>query len=564
MTKSSLRKVKLLALFAIIVLAAFFRLYRIDTVPPGDRYDPAYYGVDALRILEGERPIFLPTNFGREALFSYVVALVVALLGITPYSMYVASAIVGILTVPAVYLVVEELLAEEEGALHRYGGLLAALAVAISYWHLNWSRFGVRAILLPLFVALTIYFFWRALRISSAYLFLCAGFFLGLGMYTNQAARALPLLIVLGFIYIMVWRRCCGRRDLLHLALLVLAALVVFAPLGYYFLTHPGSFTQRIGQTSVLDPSQSLTSNLQALGEGLQDTLWAFSFYGDEEPTTNLPGRPMLNGFLSLLLLVGVLVSLLRIQRPVYLFVLTWLAVMSAPAVLSQYGPIAKRAIGTLPVFIVLIVIGALAPWDTLRRWVLRRRLRWGRVLATFVLVVIIAGFLYGTVLTYYDYFVVWAGDPDLFTHFEVGPTAIGQYVGTLPLEERVYISPIPPDHPSIVYNSHMRPGVKGYDGRVCVVVPAQPEQSITYVIVSDQDPNSLELLGSYFPGAEIVAEGPLHYQQPYFLALRIPQSSRALIAPTHPLEVNWANKIRLLGYDLDADVHRPGDTVLL
>jgi hypothetical protein len=35
----------------------------------------AQYGVDALQILAGARPVFLESNFGREPLFSYLVAL---------------------------------------------------------------------------------------------------------------------------------------------------------------------------------------------------------------------------------------------------------------------------------------------------------------------------------------------------------------------------------------------------------------------------------------------------------------------------------------------------------
>jgi 4-amino-4-deoxy-L-arabinose transferase-like glycosyltransferase len=557
-------KVKLLLLLGLTLLAAFFRLYRIDAIPPGDRYDPAYYGVDAIRILEGERPIFFSTNFGREALFSYLVAIYVALFGIVPQAMYVTSAIVGILTVPAVYLVAEELLATEEGAWGRFGGLLAALVVAISYWHLNWSRFGVRAILLPLFAAVTCFLLWRALRTDSKGYFAAAGFFLGLSMYTYQAARLLPLLVILGLVYVAVSRRRLTRRDLVNLFIVGLVALVVFAPLGYYFLTNPGSFSQRIGQTFILNESQKPTENLQALANGFMDTLLAFSTQGDQEPTTNLPGRPILNVFLSVLFFGGVFISLLRLKKPEYLFVLTWLAVMLIPAVLSQQGPIAKRAIGTLPAVAVLIAIGALVSWEMLNKWITPLGARWGKGAKVALGAAIVAGFVYSAVLTYYDYFVVWARDPDQFTHFEVGPTAIGQYLATVPPEVTVYVSPVPPDHPSVIFNSRDRPEIKGYDGRACLVVPEQSKLGATYVVVPGEDPNSLGLLHAYIPQGEIVAEGPLHYQQPYFLAFHVPPDTRTSIAPAYPMEVNWGNRIKLLGYDLDSEAYQPGDMINL
>lgn len=48
MTLDSLpsRNQKRWALVLIVLLAAFLRLYRIGDLPPGDGYDPAWYGVD--------------------------------------------------------------------------------------------------------------------------------------------------------------------------------------------------------------------------------------------------------------------------------------------------------------------------------------------------------------------------------------------------------------------------------------------------------------------------------------------------------------------------------------
>ena len=59
------------------------------------------------------------TNFGREVLFSYLVALYIALFGATSNAMYVVSAWVGIATVPAVFLLADELFSGEEVALRR-------------------------------------------------------------------------------------------------------------------------------------------------------------------------------------------------------------------------------------------------------------------------------------------------------------------------------------------------------------------------------------------------------------------------------------------------------------
>ena len=64
------------ALFAIVLLAAFFRLYRFDVLPFGVWYDEAEYGLQALRILENPqfRPVFEGAING-PAHYLYLVAL---------------------------------------------------------------------------------------------------------------------------------------------------------------------------------------------------------------------------------------------------------------------------------------------------------------------------------------------------------------------------------------------------------------------------------------------------------------------------------------------------------
>ena len=521
--------------------------------------------MDALTILQGERPVFLATNFGREALFSYLVAACFAVLGSGALAIHVTSAIVGILTIPAVYLVAEEMFSAEEGVLAQFGGLLAALTVAISYWHLNWSRYGVRAILVPLFAATTLCLLWRGLRTGSRWAFAACGFSLGLSMYTYQAARVIPLLVLLGFVYVICSRKSFSRNDLVNLVLIFTVALIVFAPLGYYFLTHPGSSTQRIGQAfALVGASQELGSSVRTIFNQSVKILLMFSLRGDDEPLYNIPGRPVLNPFLSTVFFWGLGVSLLRIKRPLYLFSLTWLGLMSVPALLAQYGPAAKRAIGTLPAVAMLITIGLLVPCDALRRWAARCSPSWSKVLNLAPLIVVGVGFAYTGVATYRDYFLIWARDPNLFTHFEVGLSAIGEYIGELPPEERVYLSPALQEHPSVVLHSRLREGVKGYNGRVCLVLPTRTAHDTTYVVVPGDDKNSLDLLREYFPRGRIVGEGPLHYQEPYFLAYRVPASAEAQIEPSHRLEANWDNKIGLLGYDLNTPAYEAGEKIHL
>ncbi len=555
--------VRWLLVAAITLLAAFLRLYRIDSLPPGDGYDPAYYGVDALQFLHGTPPsVMLPPN--REPLFSYLVTGSFLLFGVSTASIHLTSALVGILTIPLTCLAADALFASQDEPLTRWGGPVAALMMAISYWHLNWSRYGVRAILVPLFAAATIWFLWRGLQTGALRWFLLCGAALGLSMYTYQAARLLPILVAVGLAP-SVWERgATARRDWNHFILVAGIALLIFAPLGLHFATHPGSFSHRIEEALVVGAGRPATSNARAVLNQALDAVLAFSFTGDRTPYSTIPGRPSLNPFFSTLLLIGAAVSLRHFRQPGHLFLLMWLGIMLIPAVLAGKGPTAKRAIGTLPAVAMLIAVGALTPWTYLERWLRQRSTRWTNRLKAAWGVALLCGFAYSTVATYRDYFVVWASNPNLPAHFEAGISAIGDYIGDLPPKERVYTSPEPPSHPAIRFHSGLREDIRGYNGRVCLVVPQRTTAHTTYVIVPGKDGKSLDLLKGTFPEGQVTHQGSAGLDRPYFVAYRIPAATGADLKPAHSSHAQWSDHIQLLGHDLNEDAYRPGEAIKL
>jgi hypothetical protein len=171
-------------------------------------------------------------------------------------------------------------------------------------------------------------------------------------------------------------------------------------------------------------------------------------------------------------------------------------------------------------------------------------------------------GFVYSGFVTCRDYFVTWASNRNLPTHFQVGISAIGDYIRTLPSTEQVYVSPDLPNHPGILFHSGLREGIRGYNGRVCLVAPSQTASATTYLIAPDQDKDGLERLQEYYPSGRIVYEGPATLRRPYFRAFRVPADVVAQISPGNPVSVRWADHIELLGYDLDAPRYHAGDTL--
>ncbi len=111
----------------IVLIGAGLRLWQIGTLPPGLYRDEAFYGLDGLRVLSGEFSLYFAANNGREGLFMYLLAPAIALIGRTPEALRITSAVVGTLTILAIYFAGRNMFS------HRIGVLSAAI-LAINFW----------------------------------------------------------------------------------------------------------------------------------------------------------------------------------------------------------------------------------------------------------------------------------------------------------------------------------------------------------------------------------------------------------------------------------------------
>src|SRR3989339_53620 len=163
---------KIILIGIVVALAAFFRLYDLKNVPPGLYPDEAMNGNNALETLRtGEYKIFYPENNGREGLFINIQAAFLGFLessGVSPaqpWALRFPSAIFGILTVLGLYFLTKELFSlsvilprqftatvlasgylrrgPAESGIQSHIELIALLSsffLAVSFWHINFSR----------------------------------------------------------------------------------------------------------------------------------------------------------------------------------------------------------------------------------------------------------------------------------------------------------------------------------------------------------------------------------------------------------------------------------------
>jgi 4-amino-4-deoxy-L-arabinose transferase-like glycosyltransferase len=379
-------------------LAAF------GSVPVGLYQDEAFNGLDALRVLAGEHPLYFTANNGREPFFIYLASISIARLGRTVAAVRLPAALLGTLTIPATALLGRTLFSKRVG-------ILASALVAITLWPLHLSRIAFRAVGLPLFLALSLAAGWHGVQRKSRNWIIIGGLLYGLAFYTYLAVYLTPVVLFLFALYL--WIR--GFREELHSAAVWfgLGTALALLPLAYTFLSDPALLFGRSDQVSILNPSihqgDLWGTLLRHIGNGLGMFFWS----GDTIPRHNLPGRPIFDPIIAPFFLFGLVWAIRRWRRPAMTFMLLWTFLMLAPTILAEDTPHFFRAVGVLPMACLLPAVGMDQGW----RWLETRsmekhvslarpnRLRWSaRVLVLLILAASLG-------LTARDY-VRYASDP--------------------------------------------------------------------------------------------------------------------------------------------------------
>lgn len=375
----------LIPILVILLVAAFLRLYRLPALPPGLNFDEAGNGVAALDILAGRPQLWWQIGGGKEPLWPYIIALSTVVLGPTPLALRLPATLIGILTIAVVYPLLLALFRKRQPYLTA---ILTMLGLTLSEWHLHFSRLGFRAILTPLLATCAFYFLWLGLtRTERRWPVLLAAFFTALAIYGYLAARLLPFVIVLfmilqGLQYLLragpVSTGQLARTGLYYFLYLTLLLL----PLGLYFAYHPAHLLARSATVSIFNPDWHRGDLIGAAWQTVVLTLATFlGLDGDANPLVNLPREPALPLFLTPFFILGLVVSVYELLRPLnwagrfgparpraanpapplspHLFLLCWWSVMLLPAILAPEGaPHHLRLIGTLAPTYAFVAIG--------------------------------------------------------------------------------------------------------------------------------------------------------------------------------------------------------------
>jgi 4-amino-4-deoxy-L-arabinose transferase-like glycosyltransferase len=252
-------------ILAIILLIGFtLRFYDIQNIPTGFFADEVSIGYNAYTMLikgTDEYGISYPLFFRAFGEFKSPVEIYstvpsIALFGLNEFSVRLPSAIFGTATIIAIYFLTKELLSKYKNK--KTIALIAALLLAISPWHIHFSRIAFEMMPFVLFTTLGVYLFLKAQE--NIHLLLLSTVSFAIAIYSYFPARIFIPLFCLGIFctyYNFLWQH--KKEIILNFAL----TLVLLMPLIAHSLSPVGlSRWQQVNVFSHPPKNESISQHI--------------------------------------------------------------------------------------------------------------------------------------------------------------------------------------------------------------------------------------------------------------------------------------------------------------
>ncbi|MFH0864220.1 MAG: glycosyltransferase family 39 protein [Candidatus Gottesmanbacteria bacterium] len=265
------RKELILVLF-IFLLALALRIYQLGIVPPSPDWDEAAIGYNAYSLLKTGRDEygkFLPIVFRsfddyKPPVYFYLAIPSIAIFGLNVFAVRLPSAILGSLTVLITYFLVKRLFADRKSSNKTLinSSLLAfisALLLAISPWHLQFSRVAFETNIALFFNVTGVWLFLEGLKKPK--IWLISALFFALAPYSYHSARVFTPLLILG-LFIVFRADIFKQRKWTIISGLIFSILML--PLILTLLSPEGRL-RLSGVSALADQTNILTRDIKKI-----------------------------------------------------------------------------------------------------------------------------------------------------------------------------------------------------------------------------------------------------------------------------------------------------------
>lgn len=421
-----MQRIFYLTLLLIVILGTILRFYNLTENPVSLYWDEASSTYNAYSILETGRDEFgkrLPLLFEAFEDYKtpaniYLTSVVIKIFGLSEFSARFTSAFFGTLTVLVTYFLIFELLRKEKSFLNndrtkRCVAIIGSFLLAISPWHLQFSRTGFEANVGLFFLITGILFLLKFINSPNFRNIVISAVFLGVSIYFYRSIQLFLPLLLIGFA--IIFRREIFSKQNLNF---FLAGFIVFLAITLFFvpsmLSKEGLTRQRqtnfisnafdeVYKSSVKinESGNTLVSRIiynrrivyarilatNYLDHFIPDYLF---INGDANPRHRVKGMGVMYLWEALFLILG-LFSLFKLKKSMRNFVLYWILIAPIPAALAFPAPHALRSLNMLPMPQLLVALGIVSLYFYLSN-------RWKKVFVvalTIVVLIFLVRYLY-------------------------------------------------------------------------------------------------------------------------------------------------------------------------
>src|SRR3989344_6633959 len=245
-------KFKKWILIGIFLVASILRLWKLAEVPVslfGDELDVGYHAYSILKTGRDYSGNFMPLHFHslaewRTPFYLYSSVPTVAIFGISALGVRLPAAIFGILTIPVFYFLVREIRNNylEIRNLPAQAGLdleiIAAALLALSPWHIQYSRAAFEVTQMIFFLLLGLWLFLKSTREKGKHLWISATSFALLPWIYSTSKLFAPMLLAFLF---LVWFKQIIKFPKKQIIYAVIALAVVGSPIALSTIFGGGS-----------------------------------------------------------------------------------------------------------------------------------------------------------------------------------------------------------------------------------------------------------------------------------------------------------------------------------
>ena len=379
-------------LIIILLLALYLRVPLLDKYPAGLNADEAAIGYNAYSLLKtglDEHGSVWPLDFRsfddyKPGGYFYLVLPFVAVLGLNVWAVRLPSALLGVVSVLFVHLLVNKLFPKSQILNLKSKitvGHLAALFLAISPWHLQYSRGGWEANVASVFMLVGLYFLFKSLE-NIKYFFLTTFSFV-FSLYTYHSLRVVIPLVFVSFVIIyfaQIKSLLANSKTAKSLIYSIILGVLLLMPLTLQLLRPSGSsrfvgvsvFADTGPLWEALELRRADYSNLYA--KVLHNRYATYSFRiaknylshfsprflfitGDEIARNKVPGMGQAYLWTAPFLLLGIY-FLLRNHNQGSKLILSWLFTAPLAAALTFQSPHALRAQNVVYPLVIISALG--------------------------------------------------------------------------------------------------------------------------------------------------------------------------------------------------------------